>query len=51
MSLHLFGHRLCLHLRRIWDVEDYRPTFVARTTFGEIRLRIAPLRLRVSRLG
>jgi hypothetical protein len=40
MSLHLFGCRLCLHIKRIWDGEEYRPTFVARTRKAELRIRL-----------
>lgn len=39
MSLVLFGGRLRLYFKRIWDGEDYRPTFVVRTGKAELRLR------------
>lgn len=50
MSVHLFGHRLCLHLKRVWDGHDYRLTFVVRTLVRDIRLRILPPGIRSKRL-
>lgn len=45
MSLHLFACRLCLHIKRIWDCEEYRPTFVVRIRKAGLRIRLWPPRV------
>lgn len=50
MSIHLFGCRLCLHLKRIWDGKNYRPTFAVRTRHLDLRIRLLPPGARITRL-
>ena len=51
MSIHLLGCKLCLHLKRIWDGKNYRLTFAIRTPNQDVRIRLLPPGVRITRLS